>query len=65
MWLVYAGCAGGAGYMEYWVQRHGDQAVFSYSVMTGCLAVMVLLTTVVRLLAVLRERTKSADALKK
>jgi prolipoprotein diacylglyceryltransferase len=65
VWLVYAGCAGGAGYMEYWVQRHGDQAVFSYSVMTGCLAVMVLLTTVVRLLAVLRERTKSADALKK
>ena len=44
--------------MEYWVQRHGDQAVFSYSVMTGCLVVMVVLTIVVRLLAVAREREK-------
>ena len=59
VWLVYAGCAGGAGYMEYWVQRHGDQAVFSYSVMTGCLVVMVLLTCAVRLLAVTRERDKA------
>ena len=58
LWILYAGCAGGAGYMEYWVQRHGDQAVFSYSVMTGCLAVMVLLTCVIRLLAVTRERKK-------
>jgi hypothetical protein len=58
LWLVYAGCAGGAGYMEYWVQRHGDQAVFSYSVMTGCLTVMVVLSCVVRLLAVTREREK-------
>ena len=58
VWIAYAGCAGGAGYMEYWVQRHGDQAVFSYSVMTGCLAVMVLLACVVRLLAVTREREK-------
>ena len=56
LWLVYAGCAGGAGYMEYWVQRHGDQAIFSYSVMTGCLIVMLILTCVVRLLAVTRER---------
>ena len=56
VWVVYAGCAGGAGYMEYWVQRHGDQAIFSYSVMTGCLIVMLILTCVVRLLAVTRER---------
>jgi prolipoprotein diacylglyceryltransferase len=56
LWLVYAGCAGGAGYMEYWVQRHGDQAIFSYSVMTGCLVVMLILTCVVRLLAVKHER---------
>jgi prolipoprotein diacylglyceryltransferase len=59
VWLVYAGCAGGAGFMEYWVQRHGDQALFSYSVMTGCLVVMVILTCIVRLLAVTRERKKS------
>ena len=56
LWILYAGCTGGAGYMEYWVQRHGDQALFSYSVMSGCLAVLVLLTFVVRFLAVTRER---------
>ena len=55
VWLVYAGCTGGAGFMEYWVQRHGDQALFSYSVMAGCLAVLVILTFVVRFLAASRE----------
>lgn len=55
VWLVYAGCTGGAGYMEYWVQRHGDQALFSYSVMSGCLAVLVILTFVVRFLAASQE----------
>ena len=64
VWLVCAGCAGGAGYMEYWVQRHGDQAVFSYSVMTGCLTLMVVLTCVVRLLAVTRERAKASETAK-
>jgi len=59
LWLVYAGSAGGAGFMEYWVQRHGDQAVFSYSVMTGCLVLMVVLTCVVRLLSATRERKKA------
>jgi prolipoprotein diacylglyceryltransferase len=59
LWVVYAACTGGAGYMEYWVQRHGDQAIFSYSVMTGCLLVLVILTCVVRLLAVTAERKKS------
>ncbi len=57
LWILYAGCAGGAGFMEYWVQRHGDQAVFSYSVMTGCLSVMVVLTCLVRHLAALPKRT--------
>ena len=56
LWLAYAGCAGGAGFMEYWVQRHGDQAIFSYSVMTGCLAAMLVITCIVRLLAALQER---------
>lgn len=37
LWLVMAGLMGGAGYMEYHVQRHGDQAVFAYSVMSTCL----------------------------
>lgn len=55
-WIAYAGLAGGAGYMEYWVQRHGDQAVFSYSIMSACLAGMLILSCVVRALAVSRER---------
>ena len=59
LWLVYAGCTGGAGFMEYWVQRHGDQAIFSYSVMTACLVVLVVITCVVRLLAVTAERKKA------
>lgn len=37
LWLAMAGLMGGAGYMEYHVQRHGDQAVFAYSVMSTCL----------------------------
>ena len=56
LWLIYAGCVGGAGFMEYWVQRHGDQALFSWSVMSACLIGLVLLTVLIRLLAVTRER---------
>ena len=56
LWLLYAACTGGAGFMEYWVQRHGDQALFSYSVMGSCLVVLVALTALIRLLAVKRER---------
>ena len=56
VWLLYAGCVGGAGFMEYWVQRHGNQAVFSYSVMTACLVGLIAITCLVRLLAVTRER---------
>lgn len=44
IWVAVLGLLGGAGYMEYFVQRHGDRALFSYSIMTACLGVMVLLT---------------------
>ena len=40
IWLGMLGCLVGAGYMEYFVQRHGDRALFSYSIMTACLGVM-------------------------
>ena len=43
VWLAMLGMLGGAGYMEYFVQRHGDRAVFSYSVMTACLGGIVIL----------------------
>ena len=33
-----------AGYMEYHVQRHGDQRIFAYTVMSVCLAAVVAMT---------------------
>ena len=56
IWVAQLGCMGGAGYMEYYVQRHGDQAAFAYSVMAPCLLGIVLLTIVIRALAVSAER---------
>ena len=44
IWLAMALMLGGAGYMEYFVQRHGDRAVFSYSIMTACLGGIVMLS---------------------
>ena len=56
LWLLIAGFIGGAGFMEYYVQRRGNEAVFAYSVMTGCLAVVIVLTLLVRLLGMTRKR---------
>lgn len=56
LWIVIAAGIGGAGFMEYYVQRHGNEAVFAYSVMSGCLAAVVLLTLLIRWLAVTAER---------
>ena len=50
LWLPLAGLIGGAGFMEYYVQRHGDQAVFAYSVMSGCLLAVIFLVLVIRML---------------
>ena len=54
--IPYVALMGTAAFMEYWVQRHGDQALFSYSIMGSCLLVSVILTAVIRLIAVMRER---------
>ena len=59
VWIVYAGLAGGAGFMEYWVQRHGDQALFSYSIMGACTLGLTLMVTAVRRLAVTGEWKKA------
>ena len=59
LWVLIAGFIGGAGFMEYYVQRRGNEAVFAYSVMSGCLAVVILLTLLVRLLAVTKEREEA------
>lgn len=56
LWILIAGFIGGAGYMEYYVQRRGNEAVFAYSVMSGCLAAVIALTLLVRYLAVSKER---------
>lgn len=43
LWLAWAALMGLGGYMEYYVQRHGDRAVFSYSVMGAALVALVAL----------------------
>ena len=43
VWVVIAGFFGAAGYMEYYVQRHGRLAFFSYDVMEHCLVAIVVL----------------------
>lgn len=48
LWLAMAALLGGAGFMEYYVQRHGNLAVFSYSVMSVCLLLTVGLTLLTR-----------------
>lgn len=45
LWLAMLGCLGGAGYMEYYVQRHSDTGLFSYSIMTACLAALAALAS--------------------
>jgi len=37
LWPTQAACFGVAGYMEYYVQRHGSEALFAYSVMGAAL----------------------------
>lgn len=61
LWIAIAAGIGGAGFMEYYVQRRGNEAVFAYSVMTACLAAVIGLTLLIRMLAVTRERMYSAE----
>lgn len=59
LWLAMAALLGGAGFMEYYVQRHGDLTVFSYSVMSACLLVIVGLTLLTRKLGEPARQTVS------
>ena len=43
VWIALAGLFGGVGYMEYYVQRHGREAAFSYTIMGICLTSIVAL----------------------
>ena len=55
IWVGILALIGVAGYMEYYVQRHGHLFVFAYSVMGGCLLAAIALTVVVYCLTVCRE----------
>ena len=57
-WVALLALMGGGGYMEYYVQRHGDQAAFAYKNMGACLAGIVLISLVIRSLAVSAEWKK-------
>ena len=56
LWLLIVIAIGGAGYMEYYVQRRGNEALFAYSVMSGCLLFVITLTLLIRFLAVRVEK---------
>ena len=62
LWLPILGLLGGAGYMEYHVQRHGDQAQFAYTIMSGCLIGVILLGTLIYILAVTGENRNAKRA---
>ena len=51
LWIPVAAGIGCGGFMEYYVQRRGNEAVFAYSVMSGCLILVILLTLLIRYLA--------------
>lgn len=48
IWIMILGMLGLAGYMEYFVQRNGNRAVLSYSVMSAALVVISALGLVIR-----------------
>ena len=56
LWLLIALALTGAGYMEYYVQRRGNEALFAYSVMSACLLAASVLTLFMRALAVRVEK---------
>ena len=56
LWILITAGIGCGGFMEYYVQRRGNEAAFAYSVMSGCLTAVILLTLLIRLVAILTER---------
>ena len=56
MWVAVLGLVGLAGYMEYYVQRHGDMPLYCYSTMTTALVGAVGVVVLIRLFAVSAER---------
>ena len=50
LWILWAAFVGGGGFMEYYVQRRGNEAAFAYSVMSGCLIFVILLENITALI---------------
>lgn len=50
IWIGSVALMGLGGYMEYHVQRHGDQAAFAYTVMSTCLVILIGLGILIRYL---------------
>lgn len=48
LWVPLLASLGLVSYMEYYVQRHGDEALFAYSIMTAGVVAAVVLTMVIR-----------------
>lgn len=46
LWLGMLAGLGCAGYMEYYVQRHGNQAAFAYSIMSAALLAVIVLVLI-------------------
>lgn len=61
LWVGIASLLGGAGYMEYYVQRHGHQALFAYSMMSLCLIVAVGLTLAIYVLTNRKREISAAN----
>jgi prolipoprotein diacylglyceryltransferase len=57
-WIGMLALLGGAGYMEYYVQRHGDEALFAYTVMSICLILVLVLLVVIRQLGKRKRRRR-------
>lgn len=59
VWIGALMLFGGVGYMEYYVQRHGDRAAIAYSVMSLCLAGLVWIALSARKKAIAAQRCAS------
>lgn len=61
LWVVIATALGLTAYMEYHVQRHGDQALFAYSLMSVGLLVTVGMIVALRCIGVTAKKTETID----
>lgn len=64
LWVLFLGSAGGAGYMEYLVQRYGNMYLPVYAGMSAFLLVMcVMVNLMYRSVCLTKEEKKAADEL--